>query len=46
MRIMPGLVDVQVEKQVPVPQIQIQTDPARSLLYGIQPGEMAHRLAG
>jgi HME family heavy-metal exporter len=28
MRTIPGLVDVQVEKQVPVPQIQIQTDAA------------------
>lgn len=45
MLVIPGLVDVQVEPQVPVPQIQIQADPARALLYGVQPGELAHRLA-
>lgn len=41
----PGLTDVAVEKQVPVPQIQIQVDPERALLYGVQPADLARRLA-
>jgi HME family heavy-metal exporter len=45
LRAIPGLADVAIERQVPVPQIQIQVDPARALLYGIRPGELAQRLA-
>ncbi len=41
----PGLADVNIERQVPVPQIQVQVDPARALLYGLRPGEVAARLA-
>jgi HME family heavy-metal exporter len=42
---MPGLADVAIERLVPVPQIQIQVDPARALLYGLHPGELTQRLA-
>jgi HME family heavy-metal exporter len=45
MKGIPGLADVAIERQVPVPQIQVQVDPARALLYGLQPGEVATRLA-
>ena len=41
----PGLTDVSVERQVPVPQIQILVDPTKALLYGLQPGEVGQRLA-
>lgn len=41
----PGLTDVSVERQVPVPQIQISVDPTKALLYGLQPGEVGQRLA-
>ena len=45
MKSIQGLTDVAIERQVPVPQIQIQSDPARALLYGVRPGELARRLA-
>ncbi|WP_207461215.1 efflux RND transporter permease subunit [Azospirillum sp. SYSU D00513] len=45
MRTVPGLTDVAIEKQVPIPQIQIQVDPERALLYGVQPADLARRLA-
>jgi HME family heavy-metal exporter len=45
LKTIPGLPDVVVERQVPVPQIQVQVDPARALLYGLRPGEVAARLA-
>ncbi len=40
----PGLVDVQVEKQVLIPQIQIEVDREQAALHGLQPGELAARL--
>jgi HME family heavy-metal exporter len=40
-----GITDVAVEKQAPVPQIMVQVDPARALLYGIQPGEVTRMLS-
>ena len=33
----PGLADVQVEKQVRIPQLEIRVDYGRSALYGVQP---------
>ena len=41
----PGLADIAIERQVPVPQIQIHVDTSRALLYGVQPGELTNRLA-
>ncbi len=41
----PGLVDLTTEKQVPVPQIQIQVDARKAQLYGIQPGVLTDQLA-
>ncbi len=36
----PGLVDLQTERQVLVPQLQIRVDRQRAALYGIQPGSL------
>ena len=33
----PGLVDLQVEKQVLIPQLEIRVDYGRAALYGVQP---------
>jgi CzcA family heavy metal efflux pump len=41
----PGLTDVIVEKQVPIPQIKIQVNRARARAYGIQPGRLNEQLA-
>jgi HME family heavy-metal exporter len=40
-----GIVDLQVEKLVPVPQIQIRIDPDKAELYGAQSGELTRQLA-
>lgn len=45
LKTIPGLTDVNIERQVPVPQIQVHFDPDRALLYGVQPGEMTQRVA-
>jgi heavy-metal exporter, HME family len=39
-----GLTDLQVEKQVLIPQIEINVDPARAAFYGIQPGNLTQQL--
>jgi CzcA family heavy metal efflux pump len=44
MRDVPGVVDLQVEKQVLIPQVKIQVNRERAALYGIQPGELTARL--
>ncbi len=44
MRQVPGIVDLQVEKQVLIPQIKIEVDREKAALYGLQPGELATRL--
>jgi HME family heavy-metal exporter len=40
----PGLVDLQVEKQVRIPQLEIRIDYARAALYGVAPAEIAEAL--
>lgn len=45
LKTVPGLTDVNIERQVPVPQIQVHFDPDRALLYGVQPGELTQRIA-
>ena len=40
----PGLVDLQVEKQVRVPQIEIAVDYRRAALYGLQPAAVTDQL--
>jgi Cu/Ag efflux pump CusA len=44
MRAVPGVVDLQVEKQVLIPQVKIQVNRERAALHGLQPGELAARL--
>lgn len=41
----PGLTDVFVEKQVPIPQIKILVDRDRARVYGLQPGELNRQLS-
>jgi HME family heavy-metal exporter len=41
----PGLVDLKVEKLVPVPQIQIRVDPRKAQLYGVHPGHLTRHLS-
>ncbi len=41
----PGLVDLQVEKQVRIPQLEIHVDYRRAALYGVQPGAVVDRLS-
>jgi len=40
----PGLVDLQVERQVRVPQLQVRLDYARAALYGVTPAALADTL--
>jgi HME family heavy-metal exporter len=40
----PGLVDLQIEKQVRVPQIEITIDYQRAALYGLNPAEITDQL--
>jgi CzcA family heavy metal efflux pump len=40
MRQVPGVVDLQVEKQVLIPQVRIEVDRERAALHGLQPGEL------
>ena len=41
----PGLTDLQVEKQVRVPQLEIRVDYGRAALYGVQPGAVVEQLS-
>ncbi len=41
----PGLTDVQVEKQVLIPQLEIRVDYARAALYGVQPAAVVDQLS-
>ena len=40
----PGLVDLQVEKQVLIPQVRVQVDHARAALYGVTPAAVTQAL--
>ena len=40
MRGIPGVVDLQIEKQVLIPQVRISVDRAKAKLYGVQVGEL------
>ena len=40
----PGLTDLQIEKQVLIPQINIRFDYDKAALYGISPGQLLSRL--
>ncbi|MFH1346391.1 MAG: efflux RND transporter permease subunit [Pseudomonadota bacterium] len=40
----PGLVDLQVEKQVLIPQVRVQIDHARAALYGVTPAAVTQAL--
>jgi HME family heavy-metal exporter len=42
----PGLVDVQVEKQVRIPQLRVDVDYARAALYGLTPANITQALEG
>jgi HME family heavy-metal exporter len=41
----PGLTDLQVEKQVRIPQLEIRVDYRRAALYGVQPGAVVDHLS-
>lgn len=41
----PGLADLQVEKQVRIPQLEIRVDYKRAALYGVQPGAVIEQLS-
>jgi heavy-metal exporter, HME family len=41
----PGLADIQVEKQVRIPQLEIRVDYGRSALYGVQPAAVVDQLS-
>ena len=43
--VVPGLTDLQVEKQVRIPQVEIRVDYARAALYGVQPGAIVEHLS-
>lgn len=43
-RAVPGLVDLQVEKQVLIPQLEVKVDPDRARLYGITPSSVTEAL--
>ena len=41
----PGLTDLQVEKQVLIPQLEIRVDYSRAALYGVQPATVIEQLS-
>ncbi len=41
----PGLTDLQVEKQVLIPQLEIRVDYGRAALYGVQPAAVVEQLS-
>ena len=41
----PGIVDLQVEKQVLIPQLEIRVDYSRAALYGVQPAAVVEQLS-
>lgn len=44
MRGIPGVVDLQTEKQVLIPQVRIQVDREKAAKYGVQPGALTELL--
>jgi HME family heavy-metal exporter len=40
-----GLTDLQIEKQVRIPQLEIRVDYQRAALYGVQPGAVVEQLS-
>lgn len=46
LRAVPGLVDLQVEKQVLIPQLKVTPDYERAALYGITPASLTEALEG
>jgi HME family heavy-metal exporter len=41
----PGLVDLQIEKQARIPQLEVRVDYTRAALYGVQPGAVVDQLS-
>lgn len=41
----PGLADLQIEKQVLIPQLEVKVDPERARLYGITPSSVTEALS-
>ena len=41
----PGLTDVNLEKQVPIPQLKIEVNRERAFAYGVQPGVLNEQLS-
>jgi len=41
-----GLADLQVEKQIRIPQLRVEADNERAALYGITPAALTHALEG
>ncbi|TNC12090.1 efflux RND transporter permease subunit [Methylobacterium terricola] len=44
MRAIPGLADLQVEKQTRIPQLEIRVDYGRAALYGVQPAALVEQI--
>jgi len=44
MRTIPGVVDLQTEKQVRIPQLQVRVDYAKAALYGLNPNRVTEAL--
>lgn len=40
----PGIVDLQIEQEVPIPQLRIELDRAAAARYGLPPGQWAEQL--
>ncbi|MGW5837859.1 efflux RND transporter permease subunit [Methylorubrum extorquens] len=41
----PGLVDLQVERQVRIPQLEVRVDYTRAALYGVQPAAVVEQIS-
>lgn len=44
MKAIPGVVDLQTEKQVRIPQLQVRVDYAKAALYGLNPSQVTEAL--
>ena len=45
MATIPGLVDLQVERQVRIPQLEVRVDYTRAALYGVQPAAVVEQIS-